>query len=97
MDRLTKQNADGSVTLAEGRTVPEALERLAGYENAHAFLQEEARRAEARLDALRGQGRARTAAFQQALTEKLHLSALLERLEKPPRGRQMKSYESAKE
>lgn len=86
MERLTRRDETGAVALAEGCTVPQALERLAGYENAHAFLLEEVRRAEARLDALRGQGRGRTAAFQQALAEKLHLAALLERLEKPPRG-----------
>ena len=78
MERLTRRGADGGVTLAEGCTVSGALERLAGYENVHAL------QAEARLAALRGQGRARSAGFQQALAEKLRLAALLERLEKLP-------------
>lgn len=84
MERLTRRGADGGVTLAEGCTVSEALERLAVYENVHALLAEEYQQAEARLAALRGQGRARSAGFQQALAEKLRLAALLERLEKLP-------------
>ena len=81
MERLTRRGADGGVTLAEGCTVSGAL---AGYENVHALLAEEYQQAEARLAALRGQGRARSAGFQQALAEKLRLAALLERLEKLP-------------
>ena len=86
MERLTERTAQGTYRLVQGCTAEEAAARLAGYENAHAFLREEFARAEAKLAALRGQGRARSAAFQQALAEKLCLLTLLERLERPPKG-----------
>ena len=85
MERLTERNGTGDYVLREGHTAEEAVERLGGYESAHAFLLEEYQRAEAKLEGLRGQGRGRSAAFQQALAEKLHLQTLLERLEKPPK------------
>ena len=81
MERLTQKNADGRYEILEGRTREEVAAKLAGYENAHEFLLEERRRAEARLDALRGQGR--KLAFQQALAEKLYLTTLIDRLEHP--------------
>ena len=45
--------------------------------------EKERRRAEARLDALWGQGK--KLAFQQALAEKLYLTSLIDRLEHPPK------------
>ncbi len=83
MDRLTQKNVDGRYEWIEGCTQEEAAARLAGYENAYEFLLEERRRAEARLDALRGQGK--KLAFQQALAEKLYLTSLIDRLEHPPK------------
>ena len=83
MDRLTQKNVDGRYEWIEGCTQEEAAARLAGYENAYEFLLEERRRSEARLDALRGQGK--KLAFQQALAEKLYLTSLIDRLEHPPK------------
>ena len=86
MERLTRKNAAGQYELAEDVTPEAAVARLAGYENTHQFLLGELERAEAKLETMRGQEKGRSAAFQQALAEKLYLKTLVERLEKPPRG-----------
>ena len=86
MERLTKKNSAGGYELLEGVAPETAVERLAGYENTYAFLLGELEKAEQKLSAMRGQGKGRSAAFQQALAEKLYLGTLVERLEKPPRG-----------
>ena len=85
MDRLTKKNAAGQYELAEGVSQEAAVARLAGYENTHQFLRGELEKAEQKLATMRGQGKGRSAAFQQALAEKLYLGTLVERLEKPPK------------
>ena len=86
MERLTRKNDSGGYELLEGISVEAAVDRLAGYENTYAFLLGELEKAEQKLSAMRGQGKGRSAAFQQALAEKLYLVTLVERLEKPPRG-----------
>ena len=86
MERLTQRTDSGEYVLAEGVSQEAAVARLAGYENTHQFLIGELERAEAKLEAMRGQGKGRSAAFQQALAEKLYLGTLVEWLEKPPRG-----------
>ena len=85
MERLTQRTDSGEYVLAEGVTQTAAVERLAGYENAHQFLLGELEKAEAKLASMRGQGKGRSTAFQQALAEKMYLMTLVERLEKPPR------------
>ena len=67
MERLTEKNAAGQYALAEGVSPEAAVARLAGYENTHQFLLGELERSEAKLEAMRGQGKGRSAAFQQAL------------------------------
>ena len=86
MERLTKKNSAGGYELLEGVAPETAVERLAGYENAHQFLLRELEKAEAKLESMRGQGKGRSVAFQQALAEKLYLGTLVERLEKSPKG-----------
>ena len=86
MERLTRKNDSGGYELLEGVAAETAVERLAGYENTYAFLLGELEKAEQKLSAMRGQGKGRSAAFQQVLAEKLYLVTLVERLEKPPRG-----------
>ena len=86
MERLTKKNSAGGYELLEGVAPETAVERLAGYEDAHQFLLRELEKAEAKLESMRGQGKGRSVAFQQALAEKLYLGTLVERLEKPPKG-----------
>ena len=83
MERLTRRTEEGC-RLAEGVSAAEALERLAGYEDAHAFLRQELDRAAARVEAMKGQGRGKGISFQQALAEKLFLMTLVDRLEHPP-------------
>ena len=83
MDRLTVR-ADGvRWELREGCTPEDAVARLAAYENAHAALLAQRDRAEEKLSALRGLGKGRSVSFQQALAEKLTLTALLDQLERP--------------
>lgn len=86
MERMTQKDGAGPYRLREGVSMESALERLAGYENAHQFLRGELAKAEEKLESMRGQGKGRSVAFQQALAEKLYLTTLVERLEKPPKG-----------
>ena len=84
MERLTRPDGQGGYRLAEPAAVEAAMDRLGAYEDAHERLLCQRARAEEKLDALRGRGKGRTASFQQALAEKLMLTALLDQLEGAP-------------
>ena len=80
MKRYTAKT-DSGWTLAEEDTLPQALERLAKYEDLLSSLEHEQSELSQKLEELRGQGKNKTVQFKELMAQKLVNQQLRLRLE----------------
>lgn len=81
MVRLTAKGSGGTCSVADGHTIEEVIDRLAGYENLYESLNAERDKTAADMEKLRAEARTKTVTYNQLLANKILITNILDRLD----------------